>query len=269
MQVVGAVTSLTPKIEYFKTDLNLKVGQFCIAQTSRGVEFVKVVEINSEYEAENEILRTATNEDKTQNTENLISAKEILPKVKEIVKSQQLDMKVTMCEYTFDREKLIVHYTAEDRVDFRELLKVLALEFKSRIEMHQINSRDETQIMGAMGCCGRVCCCKNHLSDFDKISIKMAKKQGLSLNPQKLNGICGKLLCCLKYEDHYYTEMQAKMPKVGASVVTPDGEGVVKSLDFLREQVEVLFSKGEETERKTFDLQDLTFSSIKKHDEQN
>ena len=176
-------------------------------------------------------------------------------------------MKVTKCEYTFDMEKLIIHYTAEERVDFREVVKILALEFKARIEMHQINSRDETQIMGALGCCGRVCCCKNHLSDFDKISIKMAKKQGLSLNPQKLNGICGKLLCCLKYEDDFYTEMNEKMPKVGTSVITPDGEAIVKSIDCLRESVEVIFTKDDETERKLYPLSDLQFSSVKRKDD--
>ena len=267
MQTIGVVNALTPKIEYFKADNNAKVGDFCIVETGRGVEFVKIVEVNSKYSAEKEIVRIATKEDIKKNTENIVAGREVLPRVKEIVKKQGLDMKVTKCEYTFDAEKLIVHYTAEDRVDFRELVKILALEFKARIEMHQINSRDETQLMGAIGCCGRVCCCKNHLSDFDKISIKMAKKQGLSLNPQKLNGICGKLLCCLKYEDEFYTEMNEKMPKVGTSVNTPDGDGVVKSIDCLRESVEVIFTKGDETERKTYPLSDLKFSSVKRKDD--
>lgn len=267
MQTIGVVNSLTPKIEYFKTDKEVKVGDFCIVETARGVEFVKIVEINSKYEADKDIIRVANNEDIKKNTENILAGREVLPKVKIIVKNQNLDMKVTKCEYTFDMEKLIIHYTADDRVDFRELVKILALEFKARIEMHQINSRDETQVMGALGCCGRVCCCKNHLSDFDKISIKMAKKQGLSLNPQKLNGICGKLLCCLKYEDDFYTEILGKMPKIGASVNTPDGDGVVKSIDCLRENVEVIFTKGDETERKVYPLGDLKFSSVKRSDD--
>lgn len=267
MQTIGAVNSLTPKIEYFKADDGIDVGNFCIVETIRGVEFVKVVETNSSYPAEKDVIRVADEDDIKKNTENLVAGREILPKVKEIIKNYGLEMKVTRCEYTFDREKLIIHYTADERVDFREVVKTLALEFKARIEMHQINSRDETQIMGALGCCGRVCCCKNHLSDFDKISIKMAKKQGLSLNPQKLNGICGKLLCCLKYEDEFYTEMNEKMPKVGTRVATPDGEGVVKSIDCLHESVEVIFTKGEETERKLYPLSDLQFSSVKRKDD--
>ena len=267
MQTIGVVTNFTPKIEYFKTDLDLKVGQFCIAETTRGVEFVKVVEINSNYSAEKTIIRLADGEDVKINTQNILDGREILPRVKELINQQKLNMKVTRCEFTFDREKLIIHYTAEDRVDFRELVKVLALEFKTRIEMHQINSRDETQLMGALGCCGRVTCCKNHLSDFDKISIKMAKKQGLSLNPQKLNGICGKLLCCLKYEDDFYSQIIDKMPKVGTCVATPDGEGAVKSIDCLRESVEVIFTKGDETERKTYPLEEISFSTVKRKDE--
>lgn len=267
MQTIGVVTNFIPKIEYFKTDLNLKVGNFCIVETSRGIEFVKTVEINSKYPAEKQIIRLADDEDIKTNTQNILEGSEILPKVKELVADQNLDMKITRCEFTFDREKLIIHYTADDRVDFRELVKILALEFKTRIEMHQINSRDETQLMGALGCCGRVTCCKNHLSDFDKISIKMAKKQGLSLNPQKLNGICGKLLCCLKYEDDFYSAMIEKMPKVGSNVSTPDGEGVVKSIDCLRESVEVVFTKGEETERKTYPLEEISFSTVKRKDE--
>lgn len=267
MQTIGVVNNITPKIQYFKTNIDFNVGDFCIAETERGQEFLKVVETNSKYEAEKEIIRKATEEDVKTNTLNILNAKEILPEIKRIVSIQNLNMKVTKCEFTFDKEKLIIHYTADDRVDFRELVKVLATEFKSRIEMHQINSRDETQVMGALGCCGRVCCCKNHLSDFDKVSIKMAKKQGLSLNPQKLNGICGKLLCCLKYEDEFYTQILEKMPKQGASVNTPDGEGIVKSLDCLREEVDVLFTKGEETERKIFKLEDISFSSVKKKDE--
>lgn len=267
MQTIGVVNSLTPKIEYFKADDSVIVGSFCIVETAKGVEFVKVVETNSSYEADRQIIRVADESDIKKNTENLVAGREILPRVKEIIKSHSLEMKVTKCEYTFDMEKLIIHYTAEERVDFREVVKILALEFKARIEMHQINSRDETQIMGALGCCGRVCCCKNHLSDFDKISIKMAKKQGLSLNPQKLNGICGKLLCCLKYEDDFYTEMNEKMPKVGTSVITPDGEAIVKSIDCLRESVEVIFTKDDETERKLYPLSDLQFSSVKRKDD--
>lgn len=257
MQIVGATLNLSPKIEYFTTDVDLKLYNFVICMTERGLEFGKVVQLDANKQTQNKIVRKATVEDIRINKENLKKAEEIKPRVKEVVENFHLKMRVSKCEYTFDREKLIIHYTADDRVDFRELVKVLASEFKARIEMHQISSRDETQLMGAIGCCGRVCCCKNHLCDFDKVSIKMAKKQGLSLNPQKLNGICGKLLCCLRYENEYYEEMSEKMPKVGDKVSTPDGVGVVKSNDILKEQVEVMFTRGDETERKLFDLKDI------------
>ncbi len=257
MQVVGVTLNLSPKVEYFNTSIDLNLYNNVICLTERGVEFGKVVQLNAKTTTQNKILRKATVEDIKTNQENLKKAEEIKPRTKQIVEELNLKMRVSKCEYTFDQEKLVVHYTADDRVDFRELVKVLASEFKTRIEMHQISSRDETQLMGAIGCCGRVCCCKNHLSDFDKVSIKMAKKQGLSLNPQKLNGLCGKLLCCLRYENEFYEELSSKMPKVGDKVLTPDGEGVVCNNNILKEQVEVSFSKGEESERKTFDLKDI------------
>lgn len=259
MQVVGVTLNLSPKVEYFNTDLDLKLYNKVICLTERGVEFGKVVELSSKSNTQNKILRKATIEDIKTNQANLKKAEEIKPRTKQIVENLGLKMRVSKCEYTFDQEKLVVHYTADDRVDFRELIKVLAGEFKARIEMHQISSRDETQLMGAIGCCGRICCCKNHLTDFDKVSIKMAKKQGLSLNPQKLNGLCGKLLCCLRYENEFYEDVSAKMPKVGDKVSTPDGDGVVYSTNILREQIGVSFTKGDDVEQKTFDLKDINF----------
>jgi cell fate regulator YaaT (PSP1 superfamily) len=172
-------------------------------------------------------------------------------------------MKLSLIEYTLDRDKVIINYTAEGRVDFREIVKSLANKLKSRIEMHQIGSRDQVQCIGAMGVCGRECCCKSYLNDFDKVVIKMAKNQGLSLNPTKLNGMCGKLMCCLKYEDDFYAEVISRMPKVSQRVLTPDGEGETISLDILKEQVEVKFVRGEEVERKIYDLSDLQFSRVK------
>lgn len=264
MQVVGVSLNLSPKVEYFNTDLELGLYNYVICLTERGVEFGKVVQLDAKVSTQNKILRKASAEDISKNRENLRKAEEIKPSVKKIVERFGLKMRVSKCEYTFDREKLIIHYTADDRVDFRELIKTLAVEFKARIEMHQISSRDEAQIMGAIGCCGRVCCCKNHLSDFDKVSIKMAKKQGLSLNPQKLNGICGKLLCCLRYENEYYEEMSRKMPQINDKVTTPDGDGVVKSNDVLGEKVEVVFERGDGFERKIYNLKDIVYGS---HDE--
>lgn len=260
MQTIGVVFNLSPKIEYVECGADIKCGEFCIVNSTRGEEFAKVVQVDAKNRGELSFLRKATERDIEKNKENLAKAEVDKKRVKEIVAKQfDLNMKVCKCEYTFDQEKLIIHYTAEGRVDFRELVKVLAGEFKARIEMHQISSREETQIMGAIGCCGRICCCKNHLSDFDKVSIKMAKKQGLSLNPQKLNGMCGKLLCCLRYENDFYEEACKRMPKVGEKISTPDGEGVVKGIDCLKETVDVLFSNGDETERKTFELKNLNY----------
>ena len=173
-------------------------------------------------------------------------------------------MKIGFITVNLDKNKIYVHYTADDRVDFRELIKVLGTKYKARIEMHQIGNRDETKQIGAIGVCGRVTCCKAFLNDFDKVSIKMAKNQNISLNPTRINGMCGRLLCCFKYEDEYYAEMQKKMPKVGSTITTPDGKGVVSANDFLREKVSVTFTKDETTEVKVYELSDLQVFKDKK-----
>lgn len=265
MQVVGVVFNLSPEIEYFQSDIQLKVGDHCLVRSQRGLEYAKVKLISDKESADGRVVRIATLQDKQINEENLCLGDEIKFKIKQIIKQYNNDIRVSKCEYTFDKEKLIIHYTSSDRVDFRDLVKILASELKLRIEMHQISSREETQLVGAIGCCGRVCCCKNHLCEFDKVSIKMAKKQGLSLNPQKLNGMCGKLLCCLRYENDFYEEMSNKMPHINEKVTTPDGEGVVKSTDCLKEMVEIVFTNGDETSNKTYPLKDIKF----KRDEKN
>ena len=146
-------------------------------------------------------------------------------------------MKLVDADYTCDRSKASFSVTAEGRVDFRELVKDLALVIKSRIELRQIYERDDIKIRGALAPCGRVCCCHAHLADFEKVTIKMAKNQGLSLNPQKISGVCGKLMCCLKYENEYYVETLKEMPKVGATIITNDGEGLVESVDLLNKTI--------------------------------
>lgn len=170
-------------------------------------------------------------------------------------------MKIGFISTNLDRTKIVVNYTADERVDFRELIKVLASKYKTRIEMKQIGNRDESKVIGAIGICGRETCCKLFLSDFDKVSIKMAKNQNLALNPNRINGMCGRLLCCLKYEDEFYEEMQKKMPKISSIIKTPDGTGKVIALDFLKELVTVEFLKHgdeESTEIKTFNLSDIS-----------
>lgn len=275
MQVVGVTFSENPKTFYFlPNNLTVNVGDFVVVQPSRGLSLAKVClvkDAGKDFESENELLpiiRIATEQDKNTHIENEKQAKQITPRIKHIVKNCKLQMKIANVQYLLDKSKIIISYTAEDRVDFRELLKMLASEFKTRIELRQIGSRDEVQQVGAMGICGRICCCKSFLNDFDKVSIKMAKTQGIALNPNKINGACGRLLCCLKYEDDFYNEIISKMPKVASCVKTPDGEAVVQYNDILKQQVTVQFTKGEETERKVYELKDIVFSSIfKKSDD--
>ena len=261
---IGLVFNENPKIIYYTTEQKFELRSKIVVNTARGVELAEVVGFKDGVAEEDlKFIRMASKEDVEKYIQNIEDAKRLMPEVKEEVAKVGLEMKVCLLEYTLNREKLIINYTAETRIDFREIVKILASKLKVRIEMHQVGNRDQVQQMGAMGPCGRVCCCKAHLNDFDKVTIKMAKNQGLSLNPTKLNGMCGKLLCCLKYEDEFYAETLAKMPKISQKVSTPDGEGEVKSLDVLHEQVEVMFSRGDETERKAYNLTDIQFSKIK------
>ena len=204
------------------------------------------------------ILNKATEKDKQQNCENCKYSRSILPEIKETANKLNLNMKIGFITLSLDKSKINVFYTAEERVDFRELIKILGSSYKSRIEMHQIGNRDETKQIGAMGVCGRVTCCKLFLDDFDKVGIKMAKNQNISLNPTRINGMCGRLLCCLKYEDEYYAEMQTKMPKENSTVLTPDGKGVVTARDFLKQTVTVTFTNADSTEIKTYNLTDIS-----------
>ena len=207
-----------------------------------------------------EIVRLANEQDKKQNCENCKFARSLLPEIKQEADKLNLNMKIGFISVSLDKNKIIVSYTADDRVDFRELIKILGSKFKARIEMRQIGNRDETKQIGAIGVCGRVTCCKAFLDDFDKVSIKMAKNQNISLNPNRINGMCGRLLCCFKYEDEYYAEMQKKMPKENATVSTPDGKGVVVGRDFLKETVTVSFTNEDATEIKIFNLSDININ---------
>ena len=211
-----------------------------------------------------QIVRLATNEDRKQNCENCNYARKLLPEIKDTADKLNLDMKIGFVSASLDKNKISVCYTAEERVDFRELIKILGNKYKAKIEMRQIGNRDETKQIGAIGVCGRVTCCKAFLNDFDKVSIKMAKNQNISLNPTKINGMCGRLLCCFKYEDDYYAEMQNKMPKENSYIITPDGKGMVTSRDFLKETVTVTFTKDDTTEVKVYNLSDLHISKDKK-----
>lgn len=204
-----------------------------------------------------EIIRIANEKDKKQFCENCRHCKTLVADIKKEAEKLKLDMKISFVSTSLDKSKYLISYTADDRVDFRELVKILGNKLKAKIEMRQIGNRDETKVLGALGVCGRVTCCKAYLNDFDKVSIKMAKNQNISINPQRINGMCGRLLCCLKYEDDFYAEMQKKMPKINSTVTTPDGKGVVSNLDFLKEQVGVTFTKDDTTEIKVYDLSEI------------
>lgn len=267
MQVAGVLFDNNPKLYTFEADGEYAIDDKVVVETARGVELGKVAQLTKDYVfSENEeikpVLRKATSNDIQNFEENAKKANEFLPQIKNVISDLNLGMKICQVEYTLDKSKVIVTYTAEDRVDFRELIKILGAKLRTRIEMRQVGSRDEVQYIGALGICGRECCCKSFLGDFDKVSIKMAKNQGLALNPTKINGACGRLLCCLKYEDDFYKEISKKMPKVNSYVETPDGKAKVLYNDLMKEKVTVLFENDEDSEKKEYDLKNLSFSRV-------
>ena len=263
MQMTEVLLFDTPTSVYIKTNEKLKKNQRVIVSFNDNLE-LGLVKGNKTIEVEKDIadfIRIASTEDNQKRCENCKYARSLLPDIKQEANRLNLDMKIGFISTNLDRTKIVVNYTADERVDFRELIKVLASKYKTRIEMKQIGNRDESKVIGAIGICGRETCCKLFLSDFDKVSIKMAKNQNLALNPNRINGMCGRLLCCLKYEDEFYEEMQKKMPKISSIIKTPDGTGKVIALDFLKELVTVEFLKHgdeESTEIKTFNLSDIS-----------
>ena len=248
-EIIGVRFKKPGKIYFFSPKHNkVHVGQFVIVETSMGEEYAEVVignKLIKEEKIENElrpIIRIATHKDKLHNDENKIKEKEAFKICQEQIKKHKLDMNLIEAEYKFDNSKLLFFFTAEGRIDFRDLVKDLASIFKTRIELRQIGVRDEVKRLGGNGICGRELCCCSFLGNFETVSIKMAKEQNISLNPAKISGNCGRLMCCLKYEEEAYLEKLAKLPKVGAIVKTPeDGEGVVDSIEILKEKVRVKF----------------------------
>lgn len=265
-EIIGIKFKNSNKIYYFSPNgIAFEDGDGAIVETARGLEFATVTIANKEVD-EKEIVqplkpvqRKATDEDVERLQKNAEDKVEALKIIREKVAEMKLNMKLVDAEYTFDRSKLIFYFTAEGRVDFRELVRVLASIFKMRIELRQIYERDDTKMRGALAPCGRACCCTTHLPDFEKVSIKMAKVQGLSLNPQKISGVCGRLMCCLKYENAYYSETYKLMPKVGSKVKTPDGEGTVESNDLIKQtsRVKVMLKDGTFDVR-TYGLDDMS-----------
>lgn len=265
--IVGIKFKNSNRVYYFDpVGIDFLENDGVIVETARGVEFGKVTIPNKEVD-ESEIVqplkpvdRKATEKDLKQIERNDQDKDKALSTISEKISKLNLNMKVVDAEYTFDRHKLIFYFTADGRVDFRELVRELAAIFKVRIELRQIYERDDTKMRGALAVCGRSCCCATHLPDFEKVSIKMAKIQGLSLNPQKISGCCGRLMCCLKYENDYYNEVYKKMPKIGSKVKTKEGEGLVESNDLLRQLVTVRIQKDDTIEKYTFNLNELSIT---------
>lgn len=244
--VIGIKFKTSQKVYYFDPNGELfRDNDNVIIETARGIEYARVAFGNREV-ADSEIVpplkavvRKATPEDDEQNAKNCAERDYLVTETQKKVAKHNLPMKIVDAEYTFDRSKIIIYFTADNRIDFRELVRDLAGLFRNRIELRQIYERENIKLQGALAQCGRPCCCITFLQDYDKVSIKMAKYQGLSLNPGKISGCCGKLMCCLRYENEYYQDMYKKMPKVHSTCKTPDGEGVVMENDALRAEVKV------------------------------
>ena len=238
-------------------------GDFVIVETARGIEFGEVVtpvrEINDEQLSAplKQVVRIATAQDVQHAQDNKRSEKEAYAICQKKIGEHKLDMKLVSVEYTFDNSKILFYFTANGRVDFRSLVKDLAAVFKTRIELRQIGVRDEAKMLGGLGPCGRPVCCGSFLGDFQPVSIKMAKEQNLSLNPTKISGVCGRLMCCLKYEQDNYEQTRKRMPKVGKEVMTPDGAGVVWDLNIIKETVRVRIQKGDSSELKDYPVEDV------------
>ena len=273
-KIVGIRFRSAGKIYYFDpVDFELETAMHVIVETARGIEMgtvlipPKEVEDDKVVQPLKPVIRIATDEDEKNVEKNKDREREAFKICKEKIIKHGLEMKLVDAEYTFDNNKLLFYFTADGRIDFRELVKDLAAVFRTRIELRQIGVRDETKLMGGLGICGRELCCKSYLSDFVPVSIKMAKEQNLSLNPTKISGVCGRLMCCLKNEQETYEYLNSRMPNVGDIVVSKEGiSGEVKSLNVLRQYVKVLVENGDEKEIREFSVDDIKFTPSRKKD---
>ena len=273
MKVIGVRFRTAGKIYYFSPkEFAVRKGDRVIVETAQGIEFGTVVMPPTEMEDGKvmqplkPVLRLATEKDIEQEAANRRKEKEAFQICLEKIKKHELEMKLIDAEYTFDNNKVLFYFTADGRIDFRELVKDLASVFKTRIELRQIGVRDETKIVGGIGICGRPLCCHTYLSDFAPVSIKMAKEQNLSLNPAKISGVCGRLMCCLNNEEEIYEELNRKLPNVGDYVATEDGlKGEVQSVNILRQLVKVLVETDDEKELKEYKAEQLRFKKRHKN----
>ena len=266
--IIGVRFRKSGKIYYFDpAGLAIEKGNHVIVETARGVEYGTVVLGPKEMPDEKittplkSVMRVSTPQDDQVNDENLLKEKEAFDICLEKIKKHELDMKLIDSEYTFDRNKLLFYFTADGRIDFRELVKDLAAVFRTRIELRQIGVRDETKMIGGIAICGRPLCCHSYLSDFAPVSIKMAKEQNLSLNPAKISGVCGRLMCCLKNEQEAYEHLNSTLPNLGTQVETFDGyTGEVQNVSVLKQMVKVIISKeNDEKEVKEYHVSELEF----------
>ncbi len=255
IKVVGVRFKNTGKMYYFDPmELDVKSGMGVIVETARGIEFGNAVSDIKEIEEDEAILplknviRIATQEDIDVHNDNVRKEKEAFDICIEKIAKHELDMKLIDVEYTFDGNKILFYFVADTRIDFRELVKDLASVFKTRIELRQVGVRDQAKAVGGLGICGRVICCASATGEFQPVSIKMAKEQGLSLSPTKISGTCGRLMCCLKHEQEAYEDAIKRMPGVGSIVETPEGTGVVTEVNLLRENMKVRLDKETETD---------------------
>jgi len=275
-KVVGVRFRTAGKVYYFDPlSMEIKRGSHVIVETARGVEYgtvvgdVKEVEDDKVVAPLKPVLRIASAKDDEQEKKNKEKEREAFKVCLEKIQKHGLEMKLIDAEYTFDNNKVLFYFTADGRVDFRELVKDLASVFKTRIELRQIGVRDETKIRGGIGICGRPLCCHTHQSDFIPVSIKMAKEQNLSLNPTKISGVCGRLMCCLKHEEDTYEEINRRLPNVGDFVTTPDGlKGEVHSVNVLRELIKVIVEQGDEKEIHEYKASELKFKKRFKKDKE-
>lgn len=268
VKVIGVRFRTAGKVYYFDpAGIDIQKGQNVIVETARGVEYGQVVLETKEVEEESivmplkPVIRIATEADDEVEKNNKVKEKEAFKICLEKIAKHGLEMKLIDSEYTFDNNKLLFYFTADGRIDFRELVKELAAVFKTRIELRQIGVRDETKILGGLGVCGRELCCKSYLTEFIPVSIKMAKEQNLSLNPTKISGVCGRLMCCLKNEEEAYEELNSKLPAVGDIITTKDGiKGEVQSTNVLKQLVKIIVTlDNDEKEVQEYKAEDIKF----------
>ena len=271
-KVVGVRFRNVGKVYYFNPKgYKMKAGDHVIVETARGIEYGRVVLEPKEVGEDEvvhplkEVLRVATAEDDEREKQNRIREKDAFKICQKKIREHGLEMKLIDAEYTFDNNKVLFYFTADGRIDFRQLVKDLAAIFKTRIELRQIGVRDETKILGGIGICGRCLCCHTYLTEFAPVSIKMAKEQNLSLNQTKISGVCGRLMCCLKNEQETYEELNKKLPGTGDTVTLPDGmQGTVQSVNVLRQLVKVIVEVNDEKEIQEFPASELKFRPRKK-----